>query len=310
MPTNCSDGGVLETTRRFHVASAAFISPAWRPTRGSGLGAVVDMLSTGAGAPAALEWAQAAVDSEAESERQRRERAESHGEFPGGHGELPSEVRAQHRLHPGDLGGLIDVDVVGELEHGLVLGGAVGAEQLLHHGDGALVVLDHEGQEQAVEVGPSRLIQRLHLVFSEHAGHQHHRWRPSHHSIPVGLRHRLAAVAEPALHGRDLVLLGIDDPLGQGAHRWAGAVGGRPAGHHDGLGMVADHAGHEVHVRLGIGMAGAVGPDPRGRARGRITGDGLGGRLRGSSRGVAAGRDRGRGGEEGRGHPAKERRVS
>src|SRR5712691_914089 len=42
--TNCSDGGVVETRRTFHAARAAFIHPARSPTRGSGLGAVVDML--------------------------------------------------------------------------------------------------------------------------------------------------------------------------------------------------------------------------------------------------------------------------
>jgi hypothetical protein len=44
-PTNFSDDGVLETRRRFHEASAAFVAPARRPTRGSGLGAAVDMLA-------------------------------------------------------------------------------------------------------------------------------------------------------------------------------------------------------------------------------------------------------------------------
>src|SRR5688572_10375305 len=39
----------------FHDASAASISPARRPTRGSGLGAVVDMLPAGVGAPASDE---------------------------------------------------------------------------------------------------------------------------------------------------------------------------------------------------------------------------------------------------------------
>ncbi len=56
-----------------------------------------------------------------------------------------------------------------------------------------------------------------------------------------------------------LVLLGIDDPLGQGAQRAAGAVRGRPAGNHDGLCVMADHGGHEVNVCRGVGMAGAVG---------------------------------------------------
>src|SRR3954453_20908577 len=49
IPRNCCDGGVFETTRRFHAASSAFIRPARRPTRGSGLGAAVDMLPAGDG---------------------------------------------------------------------------------------------------------------------------------------------------------------------------------------------------------------------------------------------------------------------
>src|SRR5207244_12333506 len=43
LPRNFSEGGVFESTRRFHVASAAFIKPARSPTRGSGLGAAADM---------------------------------------------------------------------------------------------------------------------------------------------------------------------------------------------------------------------------------------------------------------------------
>src|SRR5438552_16343050 len=45
MPPNFSGGGVLESTCKFQVASAAFMSPARRPTRGAGLGATVDMLA-------------------------------------------------------------------------------------------------------------------------------------------------------------------------------------------------------------------------------------------------------------------------
>src|SRR2546426_8704035 len=44
-PANFSDGRVFETTRRFQVASPAFISPARRPTRRSGVGGVVDISS-------------------------------------------------------------------------------------------------------------------------------------------------------------------------------------------------------------------------------------------------------------------------
>ena len=64
---------------------------------------------------------------------------------------------SEHLLHAGDLGGLIDVDVGGELEHGLVLRGAVRAEQILTIDDGALVVLDHVGEEQPVELRAARL---------------------------------------------------------------------------------------------------------------------------------------------------------
>src|SRR6266487_4117351 len=74
MPRNCSDGGVCESTRRFHTASPAFIRPAWRPTRGSGLGAAVDLLSFGAGLlePAEeAEWAQAADSSPSASDSDR-----------------------------------------------------------------------------------------------------------------------------------------------------------------------------------------------------------------------------------------------
>src|SRR4030088_1291565 len=50
---NCSDGGVFDSKRRFHDASAASNHPARSPMRGSGLGAVVDMLAAGDGAPPA-----------------------------------------------------------------------------------------------------------------------------------------------------------------------------------------------------------------------------------------------------------------
>src|SRR5258708_533476 len=65
IPRNGADGGVFETTRRFHVASSAFIRPARRPTRGSGLGAAVDMLPAGDGLLASgddAERAHAAAD--------------------------------------------------------------------------------------------------------------------------------------------------------------------------------------------------------------------------------------------------------
>src|ERR687889_1455342 len=62
--TNCSEGGVLDSIRRFHTAWPASILPARRPTRGSGLGAEVDLLCAGDGPPPSgdeVERAQAPV---------------------------------------------------------------------------------------------------------------------------------------------------------------------------------------------------------------------------------------------------------
>ena len=61
IPANCSDGGVSDTTRRFHAASPASLSPACRPMRGSGLGAVADEFPFGDGFSVEPEWAQAAT---------------------------------------------------------------------------------------------------------------------------------------------------------------------------------------------------------------------------------------------------------
>src|ERR1700722_753431 len=49
-PRNLPVGRVVETRRTFQAACPASHSPALRPTRGSGLGAFVDMLAAGAGA--------------------------------------------------------------------------------------------------------------------------------------------------------------------------------------------------------------------------------------------------------------------
>jgi len=50
------------------------------------------------------------------------------------------------------------------------------------------VVLDHEGQEQPIELRSPRLVQLPHLVLREHAGHQHLMLHTTHfHLIPVPL---------------------------------------------------------------------------------------------------------------------------
>src|SRR5690242_2157064 len=52
-PRNSRGGGVCDRTLRFQVASCALNRPALRPTRGSGVGGVADMLLV-----VAVEWAQ------------------------------------------------------------------------------------------------------------------------------------------------------------------------------------------------------------------------------------------------------------
>src|SRR5688500_18480932 len=66
-PTNFSDGGVVETLRMFHAASAASMRPARRPMRGSGLGGSADIVAGAAPASAVDvdEEAQAAAESAA-----------------------------------------------------------------------------------------------------------------------------------------------------------------------------------------------------------------------------------------------------
>ncbi|PYP76893.1 MAG: hypothetical protein DMD25_09705 [Gemmatimonadetes bacterium] len=59
------EGGVVETRRMFQAAWAAFIHPARSPTRGSGLGAVVDILT--------FEVAHAAPDSATMADQANRE---------------------------------------------------------------------------------------------------------------------------------------------------------------------------------------------------------------------------------------------
>src|SRR5205814_4807978 len=80
------------------------------------------------------------------------------------------------------------------------------------------------------------------------------------HSLRRGLGHRLLAIAQPLLHGGDLVTLSVDDPVAQRMHRRTRTVTGGPAGHYDGLGMVADHSRHEVDIGGRIWTPSAVLP--------------------------------------------------
>ena len=57
------------------------------------------------------------------------------------------------RAHAIDLHALIGVDVGREREDLRILAGARAREQLLHHGQGACVMLDHTFEEEPIELG-------------------------------------------------------------------------------------------------------------------------------------------------------------
>src|SRR6185437_5513166 len=182
----------------------------------------------------------------------------------------------EHLLHSGDLRRLIDVDVRSELERELVLSGARGAEQRLHHLDRAAVMLDHAAQKRAVEVRPARPVEGVELrrrqharhecfvmcVARRHAGHRAH-GRPgvrvSGDRVEIRLRHGLSPVGQPLLHDPNLVLLRVDDPRAERAHVVARAMGRRPARHDHRLRMVRDHPRHEGDVGRRVRPAHAVG---------------------------------------------------
>src|ERR1041384_4440802 len=69
-----------------------------------------------------------------------------------------------------------------------------------------------------------------------------------------------------------------------------GEAFGTGSGHHDRLGVVGDHAGHEVDVRLGVWISGAVRPGLGGAGEDdRALGHRLGRGLHRSPAGTAAG---------------------
>jgi hypothetical protein len=57
---------------------------------------------------------------------------------------------------------------------------------------------------------------------------------------------------QPALHHPDFVGLGHLDALGQELHGVGGRSGGQERRHLERLGMVADHALHELYVRFRV----------------------------------------------------------
>src|SRR5438445_12738979 len=65
------------------------------------------------------------------------------------------EQRGEHLLHASDFGGLIGIHIGGESEDALLLSRAL-TEELVHHGDRASALLDHECQARPVVLRPPR----------------------------------------------------------------------------------------------------------------------------------------------------------
>src|SRR5437764_8471013 len=82
--------------------------------------------------------------------------------------EAGSFLLLQHCLHNLDLSPLSIVGIGGEVKQLGILSRACGVEQVLHHGQSAIVVLNHSCQKQMVELGILRLPQRLHLFRCKH----------------------------------------------------------------------------------------------------------------------------------------------
>src|SRR5580765_1526585 len=149
---NFSDGRVIETGCRFQIAWPASNQPALRPTRRSGEGGVGDM----SGAP----------DSETPFIDVEREHApmastpnasEANKDFDvivnlGGGLRSLACIRAQHQAHAFNFRILIRVHIRGEAKDIELLASARTGKKLIDHRERTLVVLDHEGQEEPVEV--------------------------------------------------------------------------------------------------------------------------------------------------------------
>ncbi len=163
--------------------------------------------------------------------------------------------RAQEFAHALDLGLLLRLHVADELEeHGLV-GAAGPLDQGVHHLERAVVMRDHEGQEQPVEVGAAERRELRHLFGRGHAGHRALHVHPAMHRR-VG--HGLAAFAQPGLHEADLVgLRSVDPARHRHQFRQVGAVL-HQFGHLHGLVMVMDHVAHEGDVVRGVPRVGEL----------------------------------------------------
>src|SRR5437867_4312640 len=168
---------------------------------------------------------------------------------------LRSWNRCKHPAHDFDLDGLIGEDIRSKLINRVVLRSAVSLEEIVHHVDRTLVVLDHPEQEQPVEFPTSGLVQFGHFLVAEHSRHQHVMFNAVHfHLHPCGrcVGHGEAAVTQPLLHRSNFVSLADNDPLAQNSDVGARSVRGRPVGHEDRLRVMRNHAAHEGEVGVAI----------------------------------------------------------
>ena len=149
-------------------------------------------------------------------------------------------------MHPLDFGGLVVIDIVGELEQQRVVGRTRLVMQFLHHRHRAFMVGDHELKEHPVEIGTLGIGKFSHLFRSGHAGHP---VAGMHSCVVRRIRRRLAAIAQPLLHECHLVLLGEGNSSRRVDHLLPVGAIGHEFGHLDGLMMVRNHVLHEPHVR-------------------------------------------------------------
>ena len=189
---------------------------------------------------------------EARGLRARRHQGHVRGRLPGvleaGREPHPGVGRelGEHRVHPIDLRGLVGRDVGREREELRVLRRPALLEQILHHRDGAPVVLDHPLEEEPVERAPGRRRELRHLAGGQHAGHR----LPAVGVVRVDLRDRLPAGPQPRLHHLDLVVLRELDALRQAPHGLAGSPLGDERGHLERLRVMRNHPLHEPDVAV------------------------------------------------------------
>ena len=125
------------------------------------------------------------------------------------------------------------------------MAGARRGEQLLHHRQGARVVFDHAFEEEAIELFSLGGGQSGHLLGSEHARHH----RRAGHVMRMFARNFLAPGREPLAHHVDLVFLGHGNPQREFLHVLARGARWQQRRHVDCLGVMVNHALHELDVR-------------------------------------------------------------